>query len=144
MIYVGLDYGSKRIGVACSDDSGFLADPVSVITYQAPDKVWVQLLPLIKELRAKVVVIGLPKRTTGEEGPEAKKVLQFAKELKERVDCDVVTWDERFTTMEAERIMREAEVSIKKRKEKRDSLAAKIMLQSYLDYKRLGNSSCTN
>lgn len=144
MIYVGLDYGTKRIGVACSDETGFIADLAGVISYDSPEKAWTQLVAIIQELRAHVVVVGLPKRTTGEDGVEAKKVLKFAEDLKTRISCEVVMWDERFTTKEANRILREADVSIKKRKEKRDSIAARIMLQSYLDYKRMGNSSCTN
>ena len=144
MIYMGLDYGSKRIGVACSDETGFIADPVGVLLYQSESKMWQLLFESIKENRAQAIVVGLPKRTTGEEGKEAKLVLKFVDQLKKHVSCDVVTWDERFTTQEADRLMREVDLSIKKRKEKRDALAAKIMLQSFLDYKRRESSSCIN
>ena len=144
MIYLGIDYGSKRIGIACSDEMGITADPVCIITSDSKDKIWQELIKVINENRASTVVVGLPRRTTGEIGVEAQAVFGFVEELKKRVSVDVLTWDERFTSQEADRLMREADLSIKKRKEKRDAIAAKIMLQSFLDYQRMKDSSCTN
>ncbi len=143
MIYLGLDYGSKRIGIACSDETATIADPVGIIMYDSKEKLWSELQKNVQELRADAVIVGLPLRTSGEEGPEARAVLKFVEELKKYISCDIVTWDERFTSQEADRLLRELDLSIKKRKEKRDAIAAKIMLQSYLDYKKIGNSSCT-
>ena len=143
MIYLGLDYGSKRIGLAVSDETALIADPEGILTYDSPEKLWSALLKAIGDTRANAIVVGIPKRTTGEDGVEAKKVFKFVEELKSKTTLPVATWDERFTTVEANRLMREVDLTIKQKKEKRDAIAAKIMLQSYLDFKRIGNS-CTN
>ena len=140
MIYLGFDYGEKRIGVARSDELGMFAEPAGLILCKKfGGSKWDDILRLVTETGARMIVVGLPRRTTGELNVEAKKVLEYVSELKTKVSCETTTWDERFTTKEADRILRELGVKVAKKKEKRDSLAAAVMLQSYLDYQRLGN-----
>ena len=140
MIYFGIDYGTKRVGLACSDETGRFADPVCCLNREPHHQFWEKLVGCINEMNSTEVVVGLPVRTTGEKKSEADRVLKFVEQLKQKVKANVTTWDERFTTKEAERLLQEGNVSIRKRKEKRDMLAAVVMLQSYLDFKRLGNS----
>jgi len=144
MIYLGLDYGEKRIGVACSDELARFADPFGLITYRTVDEIWQKICDCVSETHPDAIVVGLPRRTTGELKSEAIRVIKFTEELKTKVTCPVVTWDERFTTKEADRVLREGNVGWRKRKEKRDALAAAIMLQSYLDFQRLGKLNVSN
>ena len=99
---------------------------------------------LLRELNIDMIVVGIPKRTSGEEGPEAKKVRAFIEELKHHIQCAVETWDERFSSREADRLLQELEISPARKRQKRDAIAAKIMLQNYLDFKRIQGQSCTN
>lgn len=137
MIYVGLDFGEKRIGIAISDELGRFAEAHDRVQYRSEADLWQKLIPLVLELNPKEIVVGLPIRTTGELKIEAERAAKFAQKLKEKVACPVITWDERFTTKEADRIMRDLEFSESKRKEKRDAVAAQVLLQSYLDFVRL-------
>ncbi|MBI4387579.1 MAG: Holliday junction resolvase RuvX [Candidatus Omnitrophica bacterium] len=140
MIYLGLDYGERRIGVACSDELGRFAEAIGCVVYRKEAEIWKQLKLFVDETRAEMIVVGLPKRTTGEEKVEVVRVMKFVEGLKKITPREIQVWDERFTSKEAERILREGNLSIQKRKEKKDALAAAIMLQSYLDHRRLTNS----
>ncbi|MGC9372367.1 MAG: Holliday junction resolvase RuvX [Thermovirgaceae bacterium] len=133
--HLGLDIGTKRIGVAVSDPLGSFAQGVAVLN---ANEDWVRALDgLVKEYRVAVIVVGMPLRTDGSAGPEAEKIEALKKVLAERYDdLDVVEWDERFTTVRAEQALLEGDVSRKGRKSRIDMVAASILLQDYLDFLR--------
>ncbi len=133
--HLGLDIGTKRIGVAVSDPLGSFAQGVAVLNVKED---WMRALDgLVKKYRVAVIVVGMPLRTDGSSGPEAEKIEALKKVLAERYDeIDVVEWDERFTTVRAEQALLEGDVSRKGRKTRIDMVAASILLQDYLDYLR--------
>lgn len=133
--HLGLDIGTKRIGVAVSDPLGSFAQGVAVLNAKED---WMRALDgLVKEYRVAVIVVGMPLRTDGSAGPEAQKIEALKKVLAERYDdVDVVEWDERFTTVRAEQALLEGDVSRKGRKSRIDMVAASILLQDYLDFLR--------
>jgi len=132
---LGIDYGEKRIGLAITDDLFLTAQPLQTITYKELDAAIREIKRLTEERGVKKIVVGIPTTLSGEEGKKAKEALFFIKKLEEGIrNIKMKTWDERFTTSQAERVMIDAGVRRKKRKEKIDSLAASIMLQSYVDY----------
>lgn len=130
-MYCGLDYGEKYIGVAVSE-SGQLASGIA--TLNRSDKQWLKELKLILEkYHVKKIVVGLPKKLDGSSGLAVSKVEEFVKMLQKEVLLGVEMWDERLTTGQAERYLRETPVSGSKRRDKVNQLAAQIILQSYLD-----------
>jgi putative Holliday junction resolvase len=133
--HLGLDIGTKRIGVAVSDPLGSFAQGVAVLNAKED---WMRTLDgLVKEYRVAVIVVGMPLRTDGSAGPEAQKIQALKNVLAERYDdVDVVEWDERFTTVRAEQALLEGDVSRKGRKSRIDMVAASILLQDYLDFLR--------
>lgn len=135
MRVVGLDVGTKRIGVAVSDPMGWTAQGYGVLQRQGA-RTLETLCRIVQEVGAEEVVVGLPRRTDGTLGDEAKEVMEFAEELKEALKLPVVFWDERFSTAEAERVLLMADQSRKKRRKVIDKLAAVIILQGYLDSRR--------
>jgi len=135
-LLVGLDLGEKRVGVARSDESETIAEALATLTYKTKEDLLNQLRPIFHDLRPEKVVVGLPETAEGERGPAAQKVAAFADWLKEHLPGEWILWDERFTTVEAERILLEADLSRKKRKGIRDRLAAQRILQRYLDAKK--------
>jgi putative Holliday junction resolvase len=137
MSFLGLDFGQKRIGVAQSDELNLMAHAVGFIEHRNEEYVVREIQKLIDEHRIQKIVIGLPKTLKGQTGTQAQKVLLFSDRLGSRISCPIVTWDERLTTVQAERALIDQDVSRAKRREKRDAIAAEIMLQSYLDFIRL-------
>jgi len=131
---LGLDMGSKRIGVAVSDPLGITAQPLTVIKAENNQEILEELKPIINDQKADEIVLGLPLNMNGTEGPQAKRVIEFCDFLKGKINIPVKLWDERMTTAQVERIMIKADVTRKKRKEKIDKLAAQVILQSYLDF----------
>ena len=144
MIYLGLDYGERRIGVAASDETELIAEPLGFIPAIGYKQIKTKILEYLAETRAGEIVVGLPITTKNEVGKQAQVVLAFVEKLRKNVPCKVVTWDERFTTKEADRILRETETSIDDRKTRRDALAAQFMLQNYLDYQRIKKTNVQN
>ena len=138
MSFLGLDYGQKRIGVAQSDELNLMAHRIGFIEHRSENYVVGEIRKLIDEYRIQKIVIGLPKTLKGITGTQAEKVLLFSKRIGEQLSCPIVTWDERLTTVQAERALLEQDVSRAKRRIKRDAIAAEIMLQSYLDFLRKG------
>ena len=136
MSFLGLDFGEKRIGVARSDELNFMAHPVGFIQYRDDRQVFEEIKKIVGEFHVEKVVVGLPKTMKGELGQQAQKVLAFVESLRKHVTCPIVTWDERLTTVQAERALIDQDVSRAKRKTKRDAIAAEIMLQSYLDFSK--------
>lgn len=128
---LGLDPGERRIGVAVSDPTGTIASPHSYVD-TGPNAVD-SIRSLCTELDVTTIVVGLPLRLDGGEGPAARHSRKLGGALTEALGIPVEFWDERFTTMTAENAMLQGNVRRKKRKEKRDQIAAAVMLQGYLD-----------
>jgi putative Holliday junction resolvase len=138
MRIIGIDYGDKRIGIAISDPLGITAFGVAVIgkgeTFEEDIK---ELKKIIKKYEGvDEILIGLPKTMAGQIGIQAEKVLKFQEALKSAFKIPINTWDERLTTVQAERTLIEAGLSGKKRRKVVDKSAAAYILQSYLDSKR--------
>jgi putative Holliday junction resolvase len=133
---VGLDVGDRRIGVAVSDPTGLLATPVEVYHRRGGDEDLRHISDLVHEYEAAGVVIGLPVNMNGTEGPQAVKTREFAQHIAAD-GLDVVMWDERLSTVEAERRM--TETKRRKRRgvvQRSDAEAAAVILESYLDFIR--------
>lgn len=134
---MGIDLGDKRIGVAVSDPLGISAQGLETIQNEGPLRTFPRILTVIKDRAVGTVVVGLPLMMSGEMGDRAKKVLEWVEELKKQApDCQVVTWDERLTSVEAQRLMIRQGLSRKKQKENSDELSAILILQNYLDSRR--------
>jgi putative Holliday junction resolvase len=133
---LGLDVGDRRIGLALSDETETLASGLPTFERIGPRKDVRTLVELVRRHEVGEVVVGLPIRLDGTIGPQAEKVQAFADELKAAVKVPLVTWDERFTTTIAEQSLIEADVSRRKRKGLVDQVAAVLILQSYLDYRK--------
>jgi putative Holliday junction resolvase len=134
---IGLDVGTKTIGIAVSDELGWTAQGVETIkrNLDDPEKDWEKLATLIKEYTIINVVVGLPKNMNGTIGPSGEACQQLAEEIKRRFELPVVLWDERLTTVAAEKMLIAADMSRKKRKKVIDKIAAIMILQGYLDSK---------
>jgi putative Holliday junction resolvase len=137
MRVLGLDVGTKTVGVALSDEFGWTAQGLTTLKINEEKNVFgfEEIGKLIKEYQVDTVVIGLPKNMNGTIGPRAEASMQFAKEIESKFAVPTVLWDERLTTMAAERVLLEADVSRKKRKKVIDKMAAVMILQGYLDSK---------
>jgi putative holliday junction resolvase len=137
MRVMGLDVGSKTVGVAISDEFGWTAQGLETlkINEELNSFGFEQLGKLIHEYKVEKVVVGFPKNMNGTIGPRGEASQKFAKELETRFGITSILWDERLTTMAAERVLIEADVSRKKRKKVIDKMAAVMILQGYLDSK---------
>lgn len=129
---VALDIGTVRIGVAVSDPLGMFAQGIAVLKAR---KDWIsELEKIVAQYDNPMLLISLPKRTTGEENVEAQNIREKAELIKERMpQCEIKFWDERFTTVIANQVLLEADVSRSDRKNSVDKIAATLLLQSYLD-----------
>ncbi|MBN2983200.1 Holliday junction resolvase RuvX [Cohnella algarum] len=136
MRIMGLDYGDKRIGVALSDAFGWTAQGAEVIERKKDDDYLVRIRELVRENEVESIVVGLPKNMNGTIGPRGEICMAFAEELRQKLNVPVELWDERLTTVAAERALLEADVSRSKRKQVIDKMAAAILLQNYLDSRR--------
>ena len=130
---LGLDIGEKRIGVSLSDPLGIMAGALTVIERTTDDTAIKQIIVLSRENEVGSIVVGLPRSLDGSLGKQAQAVQSFVDLLKERTELPVVTWDERLSTVAAERTLLETGMKRDKRKRHRDSLAAAFILQGYLD-----------
>ena len=138
MRYLGLDFGLKRIGLAKSDPTGFIAQFYKTIyVSRNQDKLFSELAMIVDEEEIEAIVIGIPYHMNGDKGEKGQLAEAFGEKLKEYVSVPVYYEDERLTTVSAERILIEGNMSRKKRKEKIDSLAATFILQKYLDRKKV-------
>jgi len=133
MRVLGLDIGEKRIGVAVSDELGYTAQGMQVLIRKELDEDLAALKELIEAAKVTEVVVGFPKNMDGSVGESAQKVLSFANKIEESVSIPVILWDERWTTLEATRVLLQADLSRKKRRKVVDKLAAVLILQGYLD-----------
>ena len=138
---LGLDVGERRIGLAVSDDLGWMAHGIPTLERTFLRKDLGRLRGIIAEHQIKKLVVGLPRNMNGGIGPQAVSVLAFIEVLKTRLQIDVIPWDERLTTAEAERALISADLSREKRRKKIDQVAAVLILQGYLDYRRLAHTA---
>ncbi len=131
-----LDLGQKRIGMAMTDAMGSMAFPLGTINRTQPERDLAAILSLVSEEKIETIVLGLPLTLKGEQGQEAQAAQLFREELAEKTGLPVEMWDERLSTAAAERAMVEAGVKREKRRQARDTVAATIILQGYLDNKK--------
>jgi len=136
VIVLGLDPGERRIGVAVSDPRGVAAQPLRVIERASFAEDAARLRELVEARKAERVVVGLPLGMDGEAGPAARSARRYANRLRRELQVEVVLWDERLSTAEAERSLLSAGESRARRREVRDAVAAALILQSYLDAQR--------
>ncbi len=135
MIWMGLDIGSRRIGVAVSDENGIIAQPLTTLeTRNNGDFPLEELRRLVAERDVAGIVVGLPRRLDGTHGPAAAAAEAIAAGLVEAFSVRVEMWDERLTSVQAERLLVEAGVSRRKRKGATDRIAAALILQGFLDH----------
>ena len=136
MRIMGLDYGSKTVGVAISDELMITAQPVMTIERKSENKLrktFAKIEELIEEYEVSFIVLGYPKNMDNSEGDRALATKEFMEHLERRTGLEVALQDERMTTVESERILMEAGVRREHRKEYIDKMAAAVILQSYLD-----------
>ena len=136
MRILGLDYGSKTVGVAVSDPLGLTAQKVETIWRKQENKLrrtLARIEELIAEYEVEKIVLGFPKNMNNTVGERAEKALEFGEMLKRRTGLEVIMWDERLTTVEADRTLIEAGVRRENRKQYLDGIAAVFILQGYLD-----------
>ena len=136
MRIMGLDYGSRTVGVAISDALGITAQGIETITRKEENKLrktCARIEELIKEYEVERIVLGLPKHMNNDIGDRAEKSIEFGEMLRRRTGLEVVMWDERLTTVEAERTLIENKVRREDRKKYIDKIAAVFILQGYLD-----------
>jgi len=133
---MGLDYGSKTVGVALSDELHITSNALEIVRRENPDDVKLtldRLVNIINEYNVEKIVLGLPKNMNNTEGSSAENVRKFKEKLSKRTNVEIVLWDERLTTTQSHNIMKEAGMNRKKRSKVVDKVAAAIILQSYLD-----------
>ena len=127
---IGLDVGDKRIGVAVSDALGLTAQGINTIDRKGSIEA---LKKIIAEYEVASIIVGIPKMLNGTIGIQGEKVIEFVNEFKKAISLPVTLWDERLSTLAAERALLEANVRRKKRKSLRDKVSAILILQNYLD-----------
>lgn len=136
MRILGLDYGSRTVGVAVSDPLGITAQGLEIVRREAENKLrrtMARLEAIIAEYGAELIVLGLPKNMNNTSGDRVARTLEFKELLERRTGLEVVTWDERLTTVAADRVINEAGISKNRRGEYVDMIAAEFILQGYLD-----------
>src|SRR5262249_44706197 len=133
---LALDVGSRRIGVAVSDPLGITAQGLETIQRENKRRDFEALQQLLAKYEVREVTIGLPLRLSGSAGTQSVKMRRFPDELRERLGVVVHLWDERWTSTEANRLLREADLSIEKRGKAVDRMAAILILQSWLEARR--------
>jgi putative Holliday junction resolvase len=139
---LGLDLGSKRIGVALSDSDGRLALPYEVLQRTGDrERDHARIAALVAETEAEVVVVGIPYSLDGSAGPQATRYRAEARRLRAALPVPVETYDERLTTVTAERALREADLPGRARRKVVDQVAAAVMLQSWLDHRARGEDA---
>ena len=141
MRVIGLDYGSKTVGVAVSDPLGLTAQGVETIERKEENKLrktLARIEELVREYGAEKIVLGFPKNMNNTIGDRAQKSLEFKEKLARRTGLEVILWDERLTTVSAERTLMESRVRREERKKYVDKIAAVFILQGYLDSMHAG------
>ena len=139
MRFLGLDIGSKRIGLALSDELGITAQGLPTLNRSTPGNDIRKLLEIVRQHKVEKIVIGLPKNMNGTLGKSAEQVLTFIQEMKVKTAIPVDLWDERLSTIAVTRTLISANVSRRRRKEVVDKLAAVYILQGFLDSQKRFN-----
>lgn len=143
MRVIGLDYGTKTVGVAISDETKLIAQPLLTIERKQANKLrqtYAAIEKIISEQDVELIVLGLPKNMNNTEGERVEATKEFKEALERRTGLEVVLVDERLTTVEANRILEDTGVALSARKEHIDKMAAAIILQNYLDREYNKNS----
>ena len=133
MRFLGIDLGQTRVGVALSAAAGKMALPLEILERDAEGSYLRRIADLVKERQVDCIVVGLPLTLRGEEGPAAQEVGEFVSVLRQTVTVEIVTWDERFSSLLVEKAMQESGLDSRDRRGKVDAAAATVILQSYLD-----------
>ena len=136
MIIMSLDLGKARTGIAVSDRSESFAFPKAVITEYNTEKLIEKIAVYVNEIRPSLIVVGHPKNMDGSEGERAKECAQIAEAVKNKTGVEVVLWDERCTTVSAHTALNYTDTRGKKRKQVIDAVAAVIILEDYLNYRK--------
>ena len=137
MRIIGLDFGSKTVGVAVSDELLITAQGIEIVRRKSENKLrqtLARIEELIKEYNVEKIVLGFPKNMNNSEGERCEKTLEFKEMLERRTGLTVELWDERLTTVAADNLMMEAGIRRENRKEYVDQIASSFILQGYLDY----------
>jgi putative holliday junction resolvase len=134
MRILAIDYGTKRVGLALSDETGTIAQPLGLLPAEPAAKLFDLLKETVAQRKVEEIVVGIPRNMNGTYGPAADKTREFVGALKQVVTISVQTWDERLTTVQANRFLIETGMRRQERKERVDQTAAAILLQSYLDH----------
>ena len=140
MIIMSLDLGKARTGIAVSDRSESFAFPKAVITEYNTEKLIEKIAVYVNEIRPSLIVVGHPKNMDGSEGERAKECAQISEAVKNKTGVEVVLWDERCTTVSAHTALNYTDTRGKKRKQVIDAVAAVIILEDYLNYRK--NTNC--
>jgi putative Holliday junction resolvase len=133
MRILALDHGTRRIGVAVSDEMKMIASPLEYVPAEPIDKALARLQEIIREKQVALILIGMPRNMDGTYGAAAEKVKEFIGTLQQQIATPIKTWDERLTSVMANRVLLQGNVRREKRKQAVDKMAAAILLQSYLD-----------
>lgn len=141
MRVLALDVGERRVGIAISDPTGALARPLQALARSSREANFAAIAAIVAEHGVGLVVVGLPLSLDGTEGPQARRITGYVDRLADHLSVPVVLWDERFTTAEAEEILRQSRSEKKRRRARAsgelDAIAAAVILQSYLDSRYL-------
>lgn len=147
---VGIDFGMKRIGIALSDERQIIASPFQTVQAENKTELTIaKILVLLSQIQStkmceiEEIIVGLPLMMSGKTGFQADEVKHFVHLLEQATSIPVHMWDERLTTVQADRSLRESQMTRKKRSKVVDIVSAAIILQSYLDLKKLKSESCT-
>ena len=140
VIVMAIDYGDAHTGVAISDPTGFLTGTTTTIHSRKEQVVLEEIARLAKENRVEELVMGFPRNMDGTEGPRAPLYRDFAAQIEQMTGLVPVLWDERRTTVDAHRILFESGKNAKKRKKTVDAVAASLILEGYLDFRRIQKS----
>ena len=141
MRILGLDYGTKTVGVAVSDELGLTAQPLETIKRKDENKLrrtYARIEELVREYGAETIVLGFPKNMNNTIGERGDAAIDFLDALVRRINIPVILWDERLTTVASERVLMESGVRRENRKKVIDQIAASFILQGYLDSRREG------
>ena len=133
MRILALDHGTKRVGLAISDETGTIAQPLKFLPAEPAAKFFDLLKSIVAERKVEEIVVGIPRNMNGTYGPAAEKARAFVAALQQVLTMPVHTWDERLTTVQAHRVLIETGMRREQRKVRVDQTAAAILLQSYLD-----------
>jgi len=134
---LALDVGEKRIGLAVSDPLGITAQGLKVLIRQNQETDLARLREVAREYHVQEILVGLPRHMDGRPGKQTEAILELSRTLGEALGVPVTTWDERLTTVEAERVLLQADMSRRRRRRVVDQVAAVLILQSYLEYRNL-------